>query len=58
MRNKLILILDKNLWGNVEAKVNSKEEFNFKSIHFGNENSSNLRIVSVIVVGIVKELGS
>ena len=58
VRDQFILIFDKHLWSDMKTKVNSKEEFNFEPIHFGNEYSSNLCIVRVIVVCIVKELGS
>ena len=58
MRNEFVLIFDKHFWSDMKTEVDSKEEFNFKSIHFGDKYSSNLGIVRIIVISIVKELGS
>jgi len=56
MGDQLILILEEHIWLHMEAEINPKEEFHLEAVHFGHQNSSDLGIVGVVVVGIVKEL--
>jgi hypothetical protein len=39
----------------METEIDSKQEFNFETIHFGNEDSSDLGIVCIVIICIVKE---
>ena len=55
MGDQLILILEENIWLHMEAKINAKEELHLKTIHFGNQYSSDLGIVGIVVVSVVKE---
>lgn len=50
MRYQFILILDKHLWSYMEAKIDSKKEFDFKTVHFRDEDAANLGIIRVIIM--------
>ena len=57
MRYQFFLILDKDVWRDVKTEVNPEKKLNFQTIHFGNKDSTNFGIISVVVVRIVEELG-
>ena len=57
MRTKLSIILLENIRCNPETEIDAKEKFYLKRIQLGNENTPNLGVVGVVVVGIIKELG-
>ncbi len=56
MGDQLILILEENFRLHVKAKINPKEKLHLETVHFGHQNSSNLGIIRVVVVGVVEEL--
>ena len=57
MRTKLGIILLENIRCNPETEIDAKEKFHLERIQLGNENTPNLGVVGVVVVGIIKELG-
>ena len=58
MRQEFRTVVLKDIGCHVQTKVDPKEEINFESIHLRDENTSNLGVVCVVIVGIVEKLGS
>jgi len=56
MADKLVLVLHKDLGSHMQAEIDSKEKFNFQSVHFRNKHPTNFRIIGVVIVGVVKKL--
>lgn len=50
-------ILGENLGRHVQSKVDTEKKINLQAVHFGNQNSSDLGVVRIVVIRIVKELG-
>ena len=58
MRHKFLLVLLKQFWCNMKTEVDTEQKVDFKAVHFADQNSTNLRIISVVVVCIVEKLSS
>lgn len=56
MADKLVLVLHKDLGSHMQTEIDSKEKFNFQSVHFGDKYPTNFRIICVVIVRIVKKL--
>lgn len=55
MADKLVLVLHKDLWSDMQTEIDSEEKFNFQSIHFRDKYPTNFRIIRVVVVGVIKK---
>ena len=57
MQHEFRTILLKYIRWHVQAKIDPKQKVHFQTVHFADKNASNLGIIRIVVVGIVKELG-
>lgn len=58
MSNEFRMVFLKQLWRYMKTEVDSKQEIYLQSIHLTDQDTSNLWVVRIIVVGIIKEFSS
>lgn len=57
MGHQLFTVFIEEISGDMQTEINSKQEVNFKTIHFGHQHSANFSIICIVVICIVKKFG-
>ena len=57
MHHELGTVLVEDLRRDVEREVDPEQEIHLQPVHLANQYAAHLRVVGVVVVGVVEELG-